>query len=136
MDCPWDLLRYGGQRPYVELLHLRPIGLTRGACFPAGHASAGYAWMALYFFFLMARPQWRWWGLAAGAGAGLLFGLSQQLRGAHFLSHDLWTAMICWATRSPSVSHSVPMTLRAPAATPRLLPPRKPVRRMQRDGSR
>ncbi|MBC7989324.1 MAG: phosphatase PAP2 family protein [Luteimonas sp.] len=98
MDCPWDLLRYGGQRPYVELLHLRPIGLTRGACFPAGHASAGYAWMALYFFFLMARPQWRWWGLAAGVGAGLLFGLSQQLRGAHFLSHDLWTAMICWAT--------------------------------------
>ena len=98
MDCPWDLLRYGGQRPYVELLHLRPIGLTRGACFPAGHASAGYAWMALYFFFLMARPQWRWWGLAAGAGAGLLFGISQQLRGAHFISHDLWTAMICWAT--------------------------------------
>jgi membrane-associated PAP2 superfamily phosphatase len=98
MDCPWDLLRYGGQRPYVELLHLRPIGLTRGACFPAGHASAGYAWMALYFFFLMVRPQWRWWGLAAGVGAGLLFGISQQLRGAHFLSHDLWTAMICWAT--------------------------------------
>ena len=98
MDCPWDLLRYGGQRPYVELLHLRPIGLSRGACFPAGHASAGYAWMALYFFFLMAHPRWRWWGLAAGAGAGLLFGSSQQLRGAHFLSHDLWSAMICWAT--------------------------------------
>jgi membrane-associated PAP2 superfamily phosphatase len=98
MDCPWDLLRYGGLRPYVELLQLRPVGLSRGACFPAGHASAGYAWMALYFFFLMVRPHWRWWGLAAGAGAGLLFGLSQQLRGAHFLSHDLWTAMICWAT--------------------------------------
>lgn len=98
MDCPWDLLRYGGQRPYVELLHLRPIGLARGACFPAGHASAGYAWMALYFFFLMTRPQWRWRGLGAGVAAGLLFGISQQLRGAHFISHDLWTAIICWAT--------------------------------------
>jgi membrane-associated PAP2 superfamily phosphatase len=24
------------------------------------------------------------------------FGIAQQFRGAHFLSHDLWTAMICW----------------------------------------
>jgi membrane-associated PAP2 superfamily phosphatase len=29
---------------------------------------------------------------------GLLFGFSQQLRGAHFLSHDLWTLAICWGT--------------------------------------
>jgi membrane-associated PAP2 superfamily phosphatase len=98
MDCPWDLLRYGGERPYIGLLHLRPVGLSRGACFPAGHASAGYAWVALYFFFLVARPQWRWRGLSAGIGSGLLFGLSQQLRGAHFLSHDVWAAAICWMT--------------------------------------
>jgi membrane-associated PAP2 superfamily phosphatase len=26
-----------------------------------------------------------------------VFGIDQQLRGAHFLSHDLFTAMICWA---------------------------------------
>jgi membrane-associated PAP2 superfamily phosphatase len=30
------------------------------------------------------------------AGTGMVFGLSQQLRGAHFLSHDLWTAALCW----------------------------------------
>lgn len=98
MDCPWDLLRYGGDRPYVALLQLRPIGLGRGRCFPAGHASAGYAWMSLYFFFLAVRPQWKWWGLAVSVGAGLLFGFSQQLRGAHFLSHDVWTSAICWMT--------------------------------------
>ncbi|MEP6633264.1 MAG: phosphatase PAP2 family protein, partial [Luteimonas sp.] len=92
MDCPWDLLRYGGDRPYVALLQLRPVGLGRGRCFPAGHASAAYAWMSLYFFFLVVRPQWKWWGLALSAGAGLLFGFSQQVRGAHFLSHDVWTA--------------------------------------------
>jgi membrane-associated PAP2 superfamily phosphatase len=96
MDCPWDLLRYGGDRPYVGLLGLRPLGLSRGVCFPAGHASGGYAWMALYFFFLMLRPRLRWFGLALGILAGLVFGVSQQLRGAHFLSHDLWTATICW----------------------------------------
>jgi hypothetical protein len=27
---------------------------------------------------------------------GVVFGATQQLRGAHFLSHDLWTAAICW----------------------------------------
>lgn len=96
MDCPWDLLRYGGDRPYVGLWELRPVGLGRGTCFPAGHASGGYAWLALYFFLAAMRPQWRGWGLAAGIGLGLLFGFSQQLSGAHFVSHDLITAAICW----------------------------------------
>lgn len=96
MDCPWDLLRYGGDRPYIGLLGLRPVGLSRGVCFPAGHASGGYAWMALYFFFLAVRPKLRWLGLAIGVGSGLLFGVAQQLRGAHFLSHDLWTVTLCW----------------------------------------
>jgi membrane-associated PAP2 superfamily phosphatase len=98
MDCPWDLLGYGGERPYIGLFAMRPIGLSRGACFPAGHASGGYAWLSLYFFLRVVRPQWRWLGLAVGGGLGLLFGVSQQLRGAHFLSHDVWTAGICWAT--------------------------------------
>ena len=30
------------------------------------------------------------------AGAGLLLGLGQQWRGAHFMSHTLWSAWICW----------------------------------------
>jgi membrane-associated PAP2 superfamily phosphatase len=28
--------------------------------------------------------------------AGLILGLSQQMRGAHFMSHTLWTAWLCW----------------------------------------
>lgn len=39
---------------------------------------------------------WRWLGLMIGLVAGLIFGISQQLRGAHFLSHDLWSLTICW----------------------------------------
>ncbi|WP_158636291.1 phosphatase PAP2 family protein [Aerolutibacter ruishenii] len=96
MDCPWDLLRYGGQRPFVALWEARPAALGHNRCFPAGHASAGYAWMALYFHALAVRPAWRWLGLGVGVAAGLVFGLSQQLRGAHFLSHDVWTALLCW----------------------------------------
>ena len=94
VDCPWDLVRYGGTRAYHGLLD---GGVGPSAhCFPAGHASAGYAWLALFFFFAATRPAWRRRGLAVGAMLGLLFGVDQQLRGAHFLSHDLSTAMVCW----------------------------------------
>lgn len=95
MDCPWDLARYGGERAFYGLFESRQ-GVRASGCFPAGHASAGYAWVALYFFALATRPQWRWIGLAIGLGAGLVFGFSQQLRGAHFLSHDLWSLAVCW----------------------------------------
>ena len=96
MECPWDLVRYGGARDFIGLLNIRPSSMPASACFPAGHASAGYTWIALYFFFTAIRPHWRWAGLALGLGLGLTFGITQQFRGAHFLSHDLWTVMICW----------------------------------------
>jgi membrane-associated PAP2 superfamily phosphatase len=96
VDCPWDLQRYGGDRPYHALSASRAQALAPGRCFPAGHASAGYAWVALYFFLANVRPRWRGWGLAAGLVLGLVFGVVQQLRGAHFLSHDLWSLMLCW----------------------------------------
>jgi len=96
VDCPWDLVRYGGARPYIGLFELRPTGLGRGVCFPAGHAGGGYTWLALYFFLLAVNPRLRWLGLGVGLGAGLLFGISQQLRGAHFLSHDIAAVAICW----------------------------------------
>jgi membrane-associated PAP2 superfamily phosphatase len=97
MDCPWDLARYGGSREFIGLFATRPAGMPRGVCFPGGHSSAGFAWVSLYFVALMMRPAWRWRGLAVGLLAGGLFGVSQQLRGAHFLSHDLWTLATCWA---------------------------------------
>jgi membrane-associated PAP2 superfamily phosphatase len=86
VHCPWDLVRYGGTAN---------IGDGGGVCFPSGHASAGYAWMALAR--VPRSTRWRRTGLATGIAAGLLFGLDQQLRGAHFLSHDLWAAALCWA---------------------------------------
>jgi len=97
MDCPWDLVGFGGERPFVPLFGHRSAGLGAPACFPAAHAASGYAWVALYFFFLHAAPRWRHAGLAAGLLAGLVFGLAQQLRGAHFLSHDIASLAICWA---------------------------------------
>ncbi len=96
VDCPWSLARYGGEHPYVRLFEAHSGEYKYGKCFPAGHASAGYTFLALYFFFTVLRPRWKYYGLAAGLLLGLVFGLTQQIRGAHFLSHDLWTAAICW----------------------------------------
>jgi membrane-associated PAP2 superfamily phosphatase len=96
VDCPWDLVGFGGTRSYHDLLAALPAHAALGRCFPAGHASAGYAWLALFFFLGETRPQWRWKGFAAAFGAGMVFGIAQQLRGAHFVSHDLWTLLICW----------------------------------------
>ena len=100
MDCPWDLQRYGGTRDYVGLFETRPADMPRAACFPAGHASAGYAWVALYFFATVIRPGWRGRLLGAALLAGAVFGAGQQLRGAHFLSHDLWSLAISWLVAS------------------------------------
>lgn len=97
MECPWELARYGGQVDFVGLLEARPTSMPDSSCFPAGHASAGYAWITLYYFLLATRPNLRWFGLGLGMAMGLTFGIAQQLRGAHFLSHDLWTVMICWS---------------------------------------
>lgn len=95
--CPWDLLEFGGHAPYVPLLASLPAGVSAGKCFPAGHASGGFVLMALYFVYAGERPRlaqaWLWGGLAFG----LLMGVGQQLRGAHFLSHTLWSGWVVWA---------------------------------------
>lgn len=95
-SCPWDLADFGGFAHYASHWSLQPDGGS-GRCFPAGHASSGFAFVGGYFAFRPSEPRTarRW--LAAAAAAGLLLGLAQQWRGAHFMSHTLWTALVCWA---------------------------------------
>lgn len=104
MDCPYNVNLFGGENTYFTLWQSRPLDNIAHYCFPAGHASAGYCWVALFFVFHYLPESWKprctWlkpkYGLAYGLALGLIFGLSQQLRGAHFISHDIWTATICW----------------------------------------
>lgn len=92
--CPWDLQRYGGREPYVRLLEMLPAGVAPGQCLPAGHASSALWLLALAVFWLPHRPR-----MAAAVGGlmlafGLAVGWMQQLRGAHFLTHTLWSIWI------------------------------------------
>lgn len=94
-SCPWDLAQFGGAARYTSHWSLLADG-GPGRCFPAGHASAGFAFVGGYFAFRPVDEQLarRW--LAIALAAGLLLGLGQQWRGAHFMSHTLWTAVVCW----------------------------------------
>ncbi len=96
IHCPWDLLMFGGNKPYIRLLDSPPYPLEGGHCFPAGHAGGGYAFISLYFFLLLIKPEYRYFGLVFGLAIGLVFGITQQMRGAHFLSHDIFSLATCW----------------------------------------
>ncbi|MFL6620356.1 MAG: phosphatase PAP2 family protein, partial [Povalibacter sp.] len=97
VHCPWSLEVFGGHYPYIELFSPRPQALKTGQCFPAAHASCGYALLALFFVFRERSRRLARTGIVVAILAGLLFGISQQSRGAHFLSHDVWSAFIVWA---------------------------------------
>lgn len=97
VDCPWDITGFGGDRPYVEWFADRPDGLPQAACFPGAHSSSAFALFALFFLWRGSRPLWARVALGVTVIVGALFSVAQQSRGAHFLSHDVASAMIAWA---------------------------------------
>ena len=100
-SCPWDLQSFGRLATYVSHWQWGVKDGGSGGCFPGGHASSAFAFVALVL------P-----GLTRGRGsaqhrlamrlligvvlAGLVLGGVQTLRGAHYPSHTLWTGWICW----------------------------------------
>lgn len=95
--CPSEIRRYGGNVPYVALCSPYPENdhpAARGHCFPAGHASGGFALLGLAW---LRRTRRGWWGgMALGLGVGWTMGLYQMLKGAHYLSHTLVTMLVAW----------------------------------------
>lgn len=95
-SCPWDLAEFGGVARYASHWALGVVDGGGGRCFPAGHASAGFAFVGGYFALRHKAPAAARWWLAAAVLAGLVLGGAQQVRGAHFMSHTLWTGWLCW----------------------------------------
>lgn len=95
--CPWDLEIYGGFAPYIPLLGAPVQGIKAGQCFPAGHASGGFSLMAFYFVGMhYGRRRLAHAALAGGFACGFILGFGRIMQGAHFLSHILWAALVCW----------------------------------------
>lgn len=96
VNCPWSVDRYGGAVPYLPTWREILAHGRSGRCFPSGHAGSGFALIASYFFCRSQAPRLRWYAFGAAGGLGIAFGVAQQLRGAHYLSHDVWALAICW----------------------------------------
>ena len=101
-SCPWELEAFGGVATYVSHWAWGVSDGGSGHCFPGGHASSAFAFLALSLPWLAStQPHERRTGqklLATILLMGLVLGAIQTLRGAHFPSHTAWTALICAAT--------------------------------------
>lgn len=95
--CPSEIRRYGGDVDYAKLCEPFPADdrpARRGGCFPAGHASGGFALLGLLA--VRTTRRWRNGMLALGLGLGWWMGGYQMLKGAHYLSHTLTTMLVAW----------------------------------------
>lgn len=98
-SCPWDWQAFGGVAQPISHWAWGVLDGGSGGCFPGGHASSGFAFLALAW--PASRPRflrpavWTPSVLSLSLGIGLLAGAVQTLRGAHPPSHTLWTLLIC-----------------------------------------
>ncbi|BCD86900.1 hypothetical protein PSm6_33070 [Pseudomonas solani] len=96
VHCPWDLTRYGGVETYTPLLAERAPTAKPGRCWPGGHASSGFTFFALYFLLRDRNRRLARLALVGALALGGLFSIGRMMQGAHFLSHNLWTALLDW----------------------------------------
>ena len=87
MPCPKNEIRYGGVYPQTAVWERYPptvkkLGGVRG--WPAGHASAGFALLSLFFLFKTARN--RYIALGSALCIGWVMGAYKMLIGDHFLA--------------------------------------------------
>jgi membrane-associated PAP2 superfamily phosphatase len=124
--CPWDLERYGGTQPYIRLFEALPHGALPGHCLPGGHASTALWLVSLCVFWLPHAPRKALAVAVAAATFGFAVGWGQQLRGAHFLTHTLWSVWIASAIVLVLVAAQQwrlrTRQARSPAARPQLEP--------------
>lgn len=96
VSCPAQETLFAGPYPHADML-TRLAGTLPGnehlRCWPAGHASAGFA---LLGFRAVAPPRLRstFFYTAPGVAAGWLLGFYQMARGQHYLSHTFATMAI------------------------------------------
>lgn len=95
--CPRSLVLFGGELPYIKVLEKYPAGARPKSiqrCFPASHASGGFALMSLMFLFRTSRR--RRLAVASGVLIGWTTGSYKMAIGDHFFSHTLTSMLLAW----------------------------------------
>lgn len=96
IHCPWDLKRFGGAADFSSAWFVAPANV--GHCFPSGHAAGGFSLAALYFAgAAIDSARLRRTALVLVLTAGVVFSAVRVMQGAHFASHNLWSAAIDWS---------------------------------------
>jgi len=97
MPCPKNEIHYNGTMIRTAVWEQYPLKYARMPhikCWPAGHASAGFALLSLFFFFKTRRN--RFIALGSALTIGWIMGLYKMLIGDHFLSHTVITMILAW----------------------------------------
>lgn len=104
--CSWDLIEFGGRYPHLSWFGALPPAISPGHCWPGAFSLSGFVLFAVYFYLydLSAVPPGRDSARVRWATLALVFiliyanalGFVQVMRGAHGLSHQLWTGVFCW----------------------------------------
>jgi membrane-associated PAP2 superfamily phosphatase len=97
VPCPRSIQAFNGDLPHVSVFDSWPEG-TRPKdiqrCFPASHASGGFALMALV---LLGHTRRQRLAIVSGTLAiGWIMGGYKMLVGDHFLSHTVVSMLLAW----------------------------------------
>ena len=98
--CPIRIQLYGGSEdvPLASITEPFPTFAPNGGqCWPGGHSITGFLFEACFFgFYFLGMKRAAWISLAVALVYGNFLGLTQVIRGQHYLSHQLWSAFFCW----------------------------------------
>lgn len=95
--CPCNIIYFNGTYPDKKVFDSYPkdfVQKSKVKCWPAGHASGGFALMALFFLFKTAKNQKR--ALIGALIIAWSMGIYKMLLGDHFLSHTIITMLMAW----------------------------------------
>ncbi len=95
--CPNFVKEFGGDRLYISPFDMFNEAIFfnhTGKCFPAGHASGGFALLSLYF--VMPNRALKISALVFSLSLGWIMGLYQIAKGTHYLSDTLVTLAIAY----------------------------------------
>jgi membrane-associated PAP2 superfamily phosphatase len=97
VDCPWDLADVRRPVPVYRAVRRPARCVACRTVLPRSTRQLAVTRCSPYSFTFRERHSGlAKLGLALGLLTGLVFGLAQQARGAHFVSHDLWSAFLVW----------------------------------------
>ena len=94
--CPYAVEVFSGNAPLLSPVlsfHKNP-----GHCWPAGFTGTAFCCFAMYFAFRDVRPRLARGSLIFTWLFGIACSVIQVMRGEHFMSHTLATALFDWLT--------------------------------------